>query len=108
MDNIKNTQNKKMEPESGVGKYKWRDPDLIIKARNSNRKQKRLAIGSGLIGLFLIIGGILSIGTGIGIYLLILGSVMLVFAAALVIVLFWFRTFMPHDYSGLYFNKKRN
>ena len=108
MDNIKNTQNKKMEPESGVGKYKWRDPDLIIKARNSNRKQKRLAIGSGLIGLFLIIGGILSIGTGIGIYLLIIGLVLLVFAAALGIVMFWSRTFMTHDYSGLFFNSVKN
>jgi len=109
MDNIENIKNKKIEPESGVVKYKREGPgDSIIRAQNSNRKQRRLVIGSGLIGLFLIIGGIFSIGTGIGIYLLVIGLVMFVFAAALGIGLFWLGSFMTHDYSGLYFDSAKD
>ena len=108
MDNMKNNQNKKMEPKSSVSKYKREFPDSIIRARNSFRKQRRLVMRTGLIGLFLIIGGSFSIGMGIGIYLLIIGLVMLVFAAAMGIVMFRSRSFLPHDYSGLYFDSAKD
>ncbi len=83
MDDIKINQNKKIEPVSSVDKYKREIPDFVIRARNSYRKQRRLGIGSGLIGLFLIIGGSFSISTGIGIYLLSIALLMLVFAAVI-------------------------
>jgi len=85
MDKIKNNQNKKMEPESSVDKYRRDLPDVIIRARNSYRKQRRFMIGSGLIGLFLIIVGSISFGTGIGIYLLIIALPMLAFAVVMAI-----------------------
>ena len=77
-----NKKNEKLERTIDVG-ISRPPPDHILRARNSYYKQRRLCLGSGLIGLLLIIGGSISIGTGIGIYLLIISPIMLVFATAM-------------------------